>query len=318
MQPIISIVVVAYNVQSYILKCLQSIQNQTVQSMEVLIINDGSTDETAIICEEFVQGENRFRLITQENRGLSEARNCGIREAIGKYIVFVDGADFVEPAMYEKLLHCTEQQDADFVLCGYKKYWPDTQRTKNYRISDVILNQSHSTFYFLAKHNEAHVVTWNKLFLREIIIENELFFENHAFFDDLGFVVRYLSFASKIAIVDEPLYFNVQHENLNTKNYYHPIIEQSHEQTYTQLKQFFHKRKYRNVVEAFNLRLYIYRYHYILKTSSNSRRLKSIERQMSKASKSFSQLPWKYRMMKPLIQLRLYPMIFRLIQKVKV
>ncbi|MGN7476672.1 glycosyltransferase family 2 protein [Solibacillus silvestris] len=317
MMPIVTVIVAAKNVETSIIKCLQSLQNQTLQAIEVLIMNDGSTDGTASVCETFIKGDLRFQLFTLENAGLGEARNYGIKKAAGKYIAFVDGHDFVESTMYEKLAQRAEQKNADFVLCGYTKYWPETKRKKLYKINETLSNKPNPVDYFLAKHNEAYAIMWNKLFLRNTIVEKELFFENRAFFEDVGFVARYLSFAKKIAIVNEPQYCYVQREGTFNKSY-NPTIAQSHEQTYSQLKQFFDKRQYRNVMEALNLRLYIYRYHYVLVTTSNTRQLKSLERQIMREGKSFSQLPWKLRIMKPLVKLKLYPTIFRLVRKVKV
>ncbi|MEK4129120.1 glycosyltransferase family 2 protein [Solibacillus sp. FSL W8-0474] len=316
MIPIVSIIVAAHSMEGSIKQCLHSLQNQSLQAIEVLIVNHAFTDETVRLCEEFVKEDDRFRLIASDQPGLSEARNDGIKEAKGKYIAFVDGNDFVEYKMYEKLVERAEQKYADFVLCGYTKYWPETNRKKHYKINEALLSKTNPVDYFLAKHNEAYTVAWNKLFLRKIIHDEKLYFENRTFFEDVGFVARYLSFAKKIAIVNEPQYNFVQSEGRPAK-IYNPSIAQSHEQTYAQLKQFFDKRQYRNVIEALNLRLYIHRYHYVLLTTSNTRQLKSLERQIIRESKNFSQLPWKHRMMKPLVKLRVYPTFFRLVRKVK-
>ena len=129
-QPKVSVVVAAYNVESYITNCLESLKNQTLQSIEVLIVNDGSTDRTEEICRQFVEVDSRFQLINQDSLGLGEARNRGIIEASGSYIAFVDGDDFVEPSMYKKLWQRAQQEQADLVLCGYKKVWPESIRKK--------------------------------------------------------------------------------------------------------------------------------------------------------------------------------------------
>ena len=95
MIPIVSIIVAAHTIEVSIKSCLQSLQNQSLQAIEVLIVNHAFTDDTVRLCEEFVKEDDRFRLIASDQPGLSEARNDGIKEAKGKYIAFVDGNDFV-------------------------------------------------------------------------------------------------------------------------------------------------------------------------------------------------------------------------------
>lgn len=316
MIPIVSIIVTTHAVESAIQDCLQSLQQQTLKAIEVLIMNDGSSEETARICEAFANEDSRFSIMNAQSLTLSEARNYGMHIATGKYIAFVDGHDFVECTMYEKLVKCAKQKQADLVLCGYTKYWPKSKYKRQYKVNAAILTKSNPVDYFLAKHNEAYVMPCNKLFLRSIILEHQLYFDNPTFFEHVGFMARYLSFAKVIAIVNEAQYNQVQYADMLTKSY-HPSIAQSQEQMYIQMKQFFDKRQYRNVIEALNLRMYIHRYHYVLLTTANTRHLKSLERQIIREGKNFSQLSWKHRLMKPLVKLRLYPTFFRLVHKVK-
>lgn len=316
MIPIVSIIVATHNIEYSMRDCLKSLQQQTLQAIEVLIMNNGASKGTALICEEFVSEDVRFSIFNAQNLTLSEARNYGMQEASGKYIAFVDGHDFVESTMYEKLVQRAEQKHADLVLCGYSKYWPETERKKQVKVNEALLTNPNPVNYYLTKHNEAYIVPWNKLFLRDIIMGEQLYFDNHPFFEDVGFIAQYLSFAKKIAIVNESQYNFVQYDDMLMKSY-SPSIAHSHAQTYAQLKQFFDKRQYRNVIEALNLRLYIHRYHHVLLTTSNTRQVKSLERQIIRESKNFSQLPWKLRMMKPLVKMRVYPTFFRLVHKVK-
>lgn len=316
MIPIVSIIVATHNIEYSMRDCLKSLQQQTLQAIEVLIMNNGASKGTALICEEFVSEDVRYSIFNAQNLTLSEARNYGMQEASGKYIAFVDGHDFVESTMYEKLVQRAEQKHADLVLCGYSKYWPETERKKQVKVNEALLTKPNPVNYYLTKHNEAYIVPWNKLFLRDIIMGEQLYFDNHPFFEDVGFIAQYLSFAKKIAIVNESQYNFVQYDDMLMKSY-SPSIAHSHAQTYAQLKQFFDKRQYRNVIEALNLRLYIHRYHHVLLTTSNTRQVKSLERQIIRESKNFSQLPWKLRMMKPLVKMRVYPTFFRLVHKVK-
>lgn len=315
-QPKVSVVVAAYNVESYITNCLESLKNQTLQSIEVLIVNDGSTDRTEEICRQFVEVDSRFQLINQDSLGLGEARNRGIIEASGSYIAFVDGDDFVEPSMYKKLWQRAQQEQADLVLCGYKKVWPESIRKKYCVVNESIIKQENPVNYFLSKHDESLVVAWNKLFLRSHISENKLYFENRAFFEDVSFMARYLSVTKKITIVHEPLYCYVQRQRLTTKTY-NPNIEQSHKQTLERLRKFFNVRSYRVAIEALNLRMCIYRYQYVLKTNYDKPQLKVLEQQIKGKRPFLFQLPVKHQLLYIGLLLKVYPNVFRLMHRVR-
>lgn len=115
----ISVIIPVYNAEKTIIKCLNSIQEQTFKDFEALLINDGSKDGSAEICEDFCAKDNRFKLITQENAGPSKARNRGIDESGSKYLAFVDSDDYIEPNMLEELYAAAEKANADVTICGY-------------------------------------------------------------------------------------------------------------------------------------------------------------------------------------------------------
>ena len=115
---VISIIVPVYNVEEYLEECLESIYHQTYTNIEVILVNDGPTDASRDICERFCQKDSRFKLINQENQGLSEARNVGVRASIGEYIFFVDSDDVVKVNILEILLSFMAE-DIDIVGCSY-------------------------------------------------------------------------------------------------------------------------------------------------------------------------------------------------------
>lgn len=164
MIPIVSIIVATHNVEYSIRECLKSLKQQTLKEIEVLIMNNGSSKGTALVCEEYVSEDERFSIFNAQSLTLSEARNYGMQEAVGKYIAFVDGHDFVESTMYEKLVQRAEQKHADLVLCGYSKYWPETERKKQVKVNEALLTNPNPVNYYLTKHNETYIVPWNKLF----------------------------------------------------------------------------------------------------------------------------------------------------------
>lgn len=126
----ISVIVPVYNVEPYLPQCLDSILAQTYKDLEILLIDDGSTDRCSEICDQYAARDPRIRVRHTENRGLSVARNCGLDHACGDYIGFVDSDDWIEPDMYESLFHTAEQTGADIVTCRfYQEYVGKTEES---------------------------------------------------------------------------------------------------------------------------------------------------------------------------------------------
>ena len=115
----ISVIVPVYNVEQYLYKCIDSILSQSFQDFELILVNDGSIDNSARICDEYAQNDKRIRVIHKENGGVSQARNVAISLAIGEYIAFVDSDDYVLPNMYENLVSTAINTNADIVKCGF-------------------------------------------------------------------------------------------------------------------------------------------------------------------------------------------------------
>lgn len=137
---LISIIVPIYNVYPYLQLCLESIENQTYPHFEVLLINDGSRDNSKDICLEFVEKDNRFKYIEQQNAGLSAARNTGILNATGEFITFIDGDDFVEPNYLEELYVTALKNDSEIVVGSYKKF---NEEDNNYYIHIFDYREEH-------------------------------------------------------------------------------------------------------------------------------------------------------------------------------
>ncbi|MGL5050852.1 MAG: glycosyltransferase family 2 protein [Fusobacteriaceae bacterium] len=117
----VSIIVPAYNVEKYIKRCLDSLINQTLKEIEIIVINDGSTDFTGNIVKDFLKKDNRIKYIEQENRGLAGARNRGLKEAQGKYINHLDGDDYIDKNYYEDMFRHAEESNLDVVVSNFIK-----------------------------------------------------------------------------------------------------------------------------------------------------------------------------------------------------
>ena len=168
MNELISIIVPCYNSEKYLERCVYSLINQTIKNIEIILINDGSTDKTGELCEYYANLDKRIKVIHKKNEGVAYARNTGIDFATGKYIGFVDSDDFVELDMYEILYSAMISNDADISQCSYnrvegKKIIPINKTQNNIILNneDGMKNVIDATIFFPA--------VWNKLYKRNII-----------------------------------------------------------------------------------------------------------------------------------------------------
>ena len=157
--PKVSVIVPFYNVEKYIEKCLESLVNQTLEEIEIILVNDGSQDNSYKIAKQFKDSyPNKIRYLEKTNGGLGDARNFGINYATGEYIAFLDSDDYVEATMYEEMYQKAKQEDADMVECDF---WWEYLNKKREDIGTTYLDQKAMLY-------KARVVAWNKLIKTEI------------------------------------------------------------------------------------------------------------------------------------------------------
>ena len=210
---LISVIVPVYNTADYLHRSIESILNQTHRKLEIILVNDGSTDTSRQICDEFAKNDNRVIVIHQENAGVSAARNSGLDAAIGDWIGFVDSDDWIEPDMYEKLLQATVETGKYIAVCGFCKRHLDGQ-TENCTLEELSLDISKSEaleHIISGRYYEGFMV--NKIFHRRL-------FENHTRFDttlhfceDLVLTLQLLLKTSGVACVPGCLYHYCIREN---------------------------------------------------------------------------------------------------------
>ena len=200
----ISIILAVYNGERFLRECLESLQNQTDCDLQFILIDDGSTDNSGRICEEYVESDPRFLAFHTENRGLCKAREYGISIAVkqgAKYIGFVDSDDWLEPDMYSILLNAAEKADADITECGYYREYP--------YLTEVCLPGESSAnagdaLYDLLK-GAPHDYVWNKLWRTELLAEFR-FPMDGAYADDMAFTWRIYTRVRSVIGVGKPLY----------------------------------------------------------------------------------------------------------------
>lgn len=215
MKKLISVIVPVYNVEYYLDKCISSICKQTYTNLEIILVDDGSTDSSSVLCDKWEHKDNRIKVIHKENGGLSSARNAGIEIAKGEYVGFVDSDDFVDSNMYKCLLNNAIDNNADISICSYTFVNDDgSVISKEYSKSPIVSgNYSNlQALSMLSKKNwQFYVTAVNKLYKRELF-ESIRFPEGRLNEDQ--FVVHQLFYKSSlITMTSDSLYYYVQRHN---------------------------------------------------------------------------------------------------------
>ena len=219
-----------YNVEKQLEDCLDSVVNQTLKDIEIICVNDGSTDKSSDILREFARKDDRFTIINQDNQGAGAARNKGLKIAKGEYLSFLDADDFFKLDMLEKAYDYSSENSLDIVVYGVKTFNDKTSEIKkiDYDIQrkylpekDIFNYKDFSKYVFNTFKNW----TWNKLFKRSFILENNIQFQELFRTNDLLFTCKALVKAKKISVLDVPLvYYRVGHEfHSQNTNHEHPL-----------------------------------------------------------------------------------------------
>ena len=209
----ISVIVPVYNVEPYLRKCLDSIINQTYRDLEILVIDDGSTDGCGRICDEYAEKDERIRVFHTENRGLSCARNLGLDEAQGEWIGFVDSDDWIESDMYECLLRRAEETGADVVECGFYREYINKTIERNRQSS---LTSGSDAINSLL-HGQLSNSVWNKLWRRECF--DSVRFPEGRLFEDIATTYQVFHSADYVSSLEEIKYHYRQRKNSLSNNH---------------------------------------------------------------------------------------------------
>lgn len=240
---LVSIIVPVHNAEKFLNKCVDSILNQSYKKIEVILINDGSTDNSGEICEYYSKKDDRVKVLHQRNLGPSVARNNGIHKASGKYIQLVDSDDYIDRDMTEVLVN-EVKKNVDLVLCGYRYlYKSDNNETiiKNSNIYEKTYITKHeflNRFGILFKDYYINYIC-NKLYHRDIIIKHNIKFDSSlAWGEDLLFNINYLNHCNIISIVDKLLYnYNKYNENSITASFNKDLYS-NQQKMYTYVRKF--------------------------------------------------------------------------------
>lgn len=209
----VSIIVPIYNIEKYLRKCLDSIKAQTFTDFEVVMVNDGTPDSSAEIAREYVESDSRFRLINQENGGVGAARNTGLKNANGEYIVFVDGDDAIRENHLEKLTASAASCNPDIVCCGYGLIKEDSDKVRN---SVIMKREGIYTGYPIKRcalrDISLRCYLWSKMWKKSLFTDNNIEFPNR-YFEDSTVIPSLFYYAKTISVIKDRTYLYTVRNN---------------------------------------------------------------------------------------------------------
>lgn len=214
----VSIIIPVYNAAKYLAQCLDSVIDQTIKSKEIIVINDGSTDNSYEILKAYKKKFPKLIVINHKNSGASESRNAGLKMAKGEYVGFVDSDDFIKLTMFEKMYKVAVRDNSNIVICNYILYNSNGhQQTVKEFDKDGCLDKLEALRKFLL--NEIKAYSCNKLFKRELFTQSNILFPDFKVCEDTPVVFLLIAHARKISIVEEPFYYYRQRRTSLTSTF---------------------------------------------------------------------------------------------------
>lgn len=264
MEKLISVIIPVHNVQNYIRKCLDSVIHQTYSDLEIILINDSSTDDSEKICKEYCLKDNRVKLFNHNSKSAGFSRNYGLEKANGEYVIFVDADDYIEATMCEKLYATIRENESDVCFCGYNKVTETTEervflngsKIQNYNREEIRNDIIYNTIYVSNNKNKLLLyAVWNGMYDLNLIKEHLITFtnENEYFSEDSIFNYEYLMKCNKATIINDNLYnhtfynknsiCNIYNERYNClDNWYYYLLERATEENKEKVKKVVQQR----------------------------------------------------------------------------
>ncbi len=203
MQGLVSVIVPVYNVEQYLNTCMESIVGQSYPLLEIILVNDGSTDNSGQLCEEWEEKDRRVRVIVQNNQGLAGARNTGVRSCQGEYFVFVDSDDWIAPDYVEHLYHAVRKENADLAVCNFYHVADGKERYCQQKVKGHIICDTEQKKDFLVT---GHTCMWSKIYKRDFYVGENLEIPGICY-EDLAMFPLLVFLSEKIVCIDEGLYY---------------------------------------------------------------------------------------------------------------
>ena len=207
----VSVIVPVYKVEQYLSKCLNSLVKQELEDIEIIVVNDGSPDNSQLIIDKYKKNYPNIRSFIKDNSGLSDTRNMGIKYATGEYIAFLDSDDSVRLDMYKRMYEKAKEKDYDIVCCDVKYVYSDHEvnvktdpKEDTTNIKNVFIN--------------LYPAVCTKIFKRDLIVNNNMSFKSGVWYEDVEFMYRLLPYVKSIGVIHEPFYEYLQREKSITNS----------------------------------------------------------------------------------------------------
>lgn len=276
----ITVIIPIYNSEKYLVRCLDSIINQSLKEIQIILINDGSNDKSGEICDQYCRLDSRVNVIHKKNEGVSVARNIGIRLAKGEYIIFIDSDDWIEKEMLKRMLDVIEKENVDVVKCDYKINSSNNHETKNKsNIEFGLYNKDKINNELLPSilNNKLRTYVYLLLIRKDIIYKNEIYFnENITMMEDFLFYLELLTNSNNWYVINDYLYHyfenisGITKSNRNNDKKINSVLN-----VYIESNKILKKTNGDIIIDNFRLNLvklidtYFYRQSYKLKTKDN-------------------------------------------------
>lgn len=227
---IISIVIPIYNVEKYLKRCLDSIESQTYNNIEIILVNDGSKDNSLNICKEYQKKDKRIKIIDKVNEGVSVARNAGLEASSGQFIGFVDPDDWIEPNMYESMYRTINDYNCNIAFCNYSKDKKISNLSKTFKfkknvlgkldIIDNLMSNMIGIEDIIPKYYNVMGCVWRCLYKKEFIDKYKIRFKpGITIMEDLVFTIEALIYCDKVCIDHNVLYHYMQNKSSSLHAY---------------------------------------------------------------------------------------------------
>lgn len=244
---LVSVIVPVYNVENYISKCIQSIINQSYKNLEIILIDDGSTDNSNLICRNFSKKDKRVKIFCTNNYGLSHARNFGIAHSHGDYIIFIDSDDYINKDMINTLMN--KSDNADLVICNYQRIsnTKEVVQSKKNKKNEIWNFKQFWYEYYYGGLSEFCGVAWNKLYKKKL-------FENIRYpfgkiHEDEYVICPITSYCNEIKVINDSLYYYVQRTNSIVDN----IVQGNIEGSFDNAEAFLNRCSYFSSINMLNI-----------------------------------------------------------------
>lgn len=233
--PLISIITPVYNVEQYLRQCIDSIMAQDFRDWELILVDDGSTDESGAICDEYALKDGRIRVLHKENTGQADSRNVALQEARADLIGFVDSDDWIEPGMYRTLYHTLVENQADISICGYFQDYKNVS-VPSCVVGETVVYNRDEALNLILEDEVIRSFLWDKLFRREVIVD---LLPKSYFYEDYATLFKWFVRAKKIAFCPKPEYHYRQRQGSTDRDIdplkkYHFFVAEQERYNYLQ------------------------------------------------------------------------------------